>query len=319
MRYIPRMDQTRTPRPPPEVIRLPLLKRRPTRPAVKWAAGLLLFGAGVFQFYIGLCGWAAVVSLAYFGFGALVVWGLHRRNAAYLRERQEFLERVDGLADREVGGILRGLWKNPYRRPRMQAIVDALARQDDSQPPAARVVCFGEFRIPPVRAYRFEPEIISPTRKRARQFLGIPLSVAILCVMALLVRVGHWCVIPLLFLGLGAFLGCLILGLRAVVMWPLESLLRPTYIRIAPGMIQTVRFPLARSRPVVQSFPVAPGTVVVLEGRRIIQQLALRRGSQRALLDLTFASSPEIASVRIWQALLSTAPTPPLSDEELVG
>ena len=69
----------------------------------------------------------------------------------------------------------------------------------------------------------------------------------------------------------------------------------------------------------VQSFPVAPGTVVVLEGRRIIQQLALRRASQRALLDFTFASSPETASVRIWQALLSTAPTPPLSDEELVG
>jgi len=201
----------------------------------------------------------------------------------------------------------------------MRAIADGLTRQGNGQPAPARVVCFGELRIPPVRAYRFEPEIISPTRKRARQFLGIPLSVAILCVMALLVRVGHWYVMPLLFLGLGAFLGCLILGLRAVVMWPLESLLRPTYIRIAPGMIQTVRFPLARSRPVVQSFPVAPGTVVVLEGRRIIQQLALRRASQRALLDFTFASSPETASVRIWQALLSTAPTPPLSDEELVG
>jgi hypothetical protein len=307
------------PRPAPEVIQLPLLKNRATRPAVKWAAGLLLFVAGVFHFWVGFGGWGAVVSLAYFGFGALVVWRLHRGNAAHLRARQEFLERVDRLADREVREALRRLWEDPYHRPHMRGIADGLARQGNGDLPPARVVCFGEFSIPPVQAYRFEPEIISPTRRRAREFLGIPLSAASLCVMVLLVRVGHWSVIPLILVALGAFVGCLAVGLRGVVMWTLESLLRPTYIRVAPGMIQAVHFHLARNRPSVQRFPVAPGTVIVLEGRRVIQQVAVRRGGQWASFDLTFASNPETASIRIWQAILSTAPTPPLSDEGLVG
>jgi hypothetical protein len=66
------------------------------------------------------------------------------------------------------------------------------------------------------------------------------------------------------------------------------------------------------------------GTIAVLRGKArggktSNLKLALLRGSRHDTIELWRMQQRDKAIESMWRALLSTAPTPPLSDEHLVG
>jgi hypothetical protein len=69
----------------------------------------------------------------------------------------------------------------------------------------------------------------------------------------------------------------------------------------------------------VQSFPMESGTLVVGEGRRWLTRLTLVRGEKCATVPVTWLMGAAEAQQRIWHAVMSTSPTPPLSETELLG
>jgi hypothetical protein len=61
------------------------------------------------------------------------------------------------------------------------------------------------------------------------------------------------------------------------------------------------------------------GTLAVLTRIRKKLYLTLSRGSHKDALAFATMRQPQQWIDRTWRALLSTAPTPPRSEEELVG
>jgi len=84
-------------------------------------------------------------------------------------------------------------------------------------------------------------------------------------------------------------------------------------------MIQVFEYRLLRSRPTVRSYPVEAGSLFIIA--RLVSGVALMlvRGDQTDTIRLSSTRAGGQATKRLWQALLSTAPTPPLSDQELLG
>jgi len=94
-------------------------------------------------------------------------------------------------------------------------------------------------------------------------------------------------------------------------------------VRFAPGMIQIVRFDLANGKPCIRSYPMTAYTTALLVNPGIQANswvtLTLSRGDVHDDLPLWQMAKPRQVVTQVLQALMSTAPTPPLSDEELVG
>ena len=111
----------------------------------------------------------------------------------------------------------------------------------------------------------------------------------------------------------------LIAGFIALAVWVWRGMIRPTYVRMAPGIIQVLEYRYSKSRPTIRSYPMQPGTLVVLTRIRKHLILTLARGESKDMLLFSRMQQPGRKIERAWQALLSTAPTPPLDAEQLVG
>jgi len=125
-------------------------------------------------------------------------------------------------------------------------------------------------------------------------------------------------------LNVGSFGYILAMGVAVAVTWVWRTAIRPTYIRMAPGMIQILEFRYRQSKPTSRSYPLDAGTIAVLRGKATGGKtsslvLTLLRGEQQDKIELWRMQKRDKAIERAWQALLSTAPTPPLSNEGLVG
>ena len=111
-------------------------------------------------------------------------------------------------------------------------------------------------------------------------------------------------------------------NLQGVRLWLHRAVLRPTYLRVAPGVVQIVSFRLWGSRPSILSFPMTAGTIAVpIPLGRGLRRLSLglwRHGVEDEI-PLWSTRDPTAAAETIWRALTSTAPTPPLADDALVG
>jgi len=93
---------------------------------------------------------------------------------------------------------------------------------------------------------------------------------------------------------------------------------------MAPGIIQILQYRYRRAKPLIRSYPMDGETLAILRGKATGKKgpnlkLTLLRGERKDTVDLSRMRRREEVAERMWQALLSTAPTPPLSDEELVG
>ena len=139
--------------------------------------------------------------------------------------------------------------------------------------------------------------------------------------------------------------GCLVAVIWGILFtW--RSVLRPRYIRLAPGVVQVMQYNwLGLGRPTIRSYTMDAGTLVIVSQADAVvaqadvnwdavptwrrSQVALRtlgrvrvilsRGKMKDTIDFTNMHDPTDALTSIWQAILSTAPTPRLSDTELVG
>ncbi len=320
--YIGAMSETVTKRPPPEVIRVPPPEGVSVRPHVAAVFALVLLIAGVVGVCLGLVLRLWVIWLGVAAFVAcamLFAWGRHakarnaERHRAYLADLRE--RGVDPTAY-----DLAARWKPGGKAVPDDDVKAILASSPTPNPPGARIVCLGEIDVPEVGELFFEPEIITPTRAVGWQLVFAPIA-AIVIFVWLMQAFG---VIPGRGINPGSFGYILVMGVGAGAMWLWRTVLRPTYIRMAPGMIQILEFRYRRGKPTIRSYPLDAGTIAVLRGKATGGKtsglkLALLREVQQDTVELWRMQKRDKAIERTWQALLSTAPTPPLSDEGLVG
>lgn len=256
---------------------------------------------------------------------ALVRW---RVSGAHARLRREFhSQRSIDLADPLVAALSQA-WKEPDRLPKLEAVREALSaikeaggekNADLQRANRARIICFGQAEVPEVGRLHFEPEIITPTGAVWRQLLwlavaGIPLA---WCLLDYLHKLPAW--IPGARAMLGGFLYFFVAGALALGVWIWKGMIRPTYLRLAPGIIQVLEFRYSKSRPTIRSYPMQSGTLVLFTRIRQHAFLTLSCGEYKDSLAFSRMQHPQHYIEQAWKALLSTAPTPPLSEDELVG
>ena len=186
-----------------------------------------------------------------------------------------------------------------------------------------RIVCMGDVKIGEAGDHRFEPQIVTPTEAIWRRLLLVPLAV----VWALVVAARLWpassypSFLPPVLHFLESVLGHWMLGgVTAGVVWFWMAGVRPKYLRLAPGIIQVLEYRwFWKSRPIIRSYAMAAGTLALVVEAPDNVTLTLMREEQVDLIRLSEMRYSRKTIERVWQALLSTAPTPPLSDEHLVG
>ena len=309
------------PRPPPRVIRVAKPAGVIVSPTSIVTFGFIFLGFGCIALCLGLTlqTWVvwlgAAIVVASVGF--LSWWPRHvkdaqQRHAAYLarlRERGEDPIAIE-LATRWRTG--RGVPNNDIKA--------VLAGSPATDAPQGHVVCLGRIDVPEVGDIFFEPEIITPTRYFARQLVFIPIAGALIFFW-LLQQTGA---IPGRPIQLGSFGYFVAMGIGVAGAWVWRTAIRPTYIRLAPGVIQIMEYHYGERKPKIRSYPVGGGTIAILRGKTTGKAprnltLTLLREERQDKIELWRTRKRDNAVERTWQALLSTAPTPPLSDEELVG
>ena len=80
-----------------------------------------------------------------------------------------------------------------------------------------------------------------------------------------------------------------------------------------------MEYGLRRRRPVIRSYPMETGSIVVVSAQKKNVTFTLLRENQKDVLQTGFMRRRTEALEHIWRALLSTAPIPRMSDEELIG
>jgi hypothetical protein len=203
--------------------------------------------------------------------------------------------------------------------PRLEDVRSVLDRPDAwDQANPADLVCFGEAKVPGVGELSFEPYIVTPTESFWRQLHWVVIAMALLVLYALdgMSVLPSWIPSPRVLTG--GFAYFLAAGAFVAGLWVWRALIRPSYIRMAPGIIQVLKY-RAGGKPTIHAFPMTAGTLAVVTRIRKRFILTLSRGGVEWTLDISRLREPQQWIERTWQALLSTAPTPPLSDEELVG
>ncbi|MGD8450453.1 MAG: hypothetical protein PVJ57_01425 [Phycisphaerae bacterium] len=215
---------------------------------------------------------------------------------------------------------LRSGWKRPDKPPGADAVQAAIGQVSSPDAPRARIICLGVMEVPEVGELRFEPRFITPT-----QYVGRRLWLTVIAIALLALWAARRARLLPAFFGLfkmSSFLYFFIAGGAVAAAWIWRTAIRPTYVRLAPGIVQVVRFPFGKGKPKIDSYPMSPGTLVIvhrLPGIRGPRTITLLRGEQHDDLPIWQMGGRAELMERFWQALLSTAPTPPLSDEDLLG
>lgn len=310
-------DTSTAKREPPEIIFVPpALQRATRRTFVRLLVIGLVSGAlalGVFLWLglpvslpliLGIPGACVAVSMI----AALgLMWENSQNRKAWHRLQAERAENPPEAVRDETLQALAQLWSGSGLR--IEAVRDVLARlQPDAR---ARIVLLGREQPPEVGDLRFEPEIVAPGETVGRLAIWLVLLCVTWCALVVVARVPLRLAVILSLLWLPA--------LVAGSLWIWKGVLRPTYVRMAPGIIQVLEFRYRRPKPTIRSYPMTAGTVIVLGGILRVPTMWLLRGEQRDTIRFAYAQRSDERMERAWQAMLSTAPTPPLSDEELVG
>lgn len=236
-----------------------------------------------------------------------------------------------------VADAIKRAWAINRRVPRRKEL-RKIARKCPPQSDAS-ITILGEVDVPPIDAPHFEPEIFSPSDQNRSMlsplFIGLVwLSVALL---------GFWGLLP--------FGRSRIVLMQGITHISLGSLwlawlwgFRPRYLRFAPGVIQVLTYSTwGKRKPLIRSYPIGAGTRVIVlapfrppmkqqggAGARAhkgfnahIKHHSIRIVLIRAGMDdvwrLGKMRSPSNVIRAFWRAVLSTAPTPPLNEHELVG
>jgi hypothetical protein len=179
--------------------------------------------------------------------------------------------------------------------------------------------------MPIASDWRFHPEIISAADIHRKQRMASLLGLLLLAGLMVAQRFGYFAGPSFPMVLQLAFHFLVTSGLSFIVaawaLWFWKGSLRPTYMRLAPGIIQVLEYAwFWQPEPArIRSYPIEAGTLAVVVHRDDLTVLTLARGEQRDSLSLSeLRSAPEVTRL-VWQAVLSTAPTPPLCESALVG
>jgi len=311
-------------RPPPRVIRVP-----PPAPTLKslfpWKTAAWLPAAVI---ALAVANFWTVEQIFLALFCTLVLLGIFtylprsaRRRAA--QARVNCLQQCPRWHEDPAAAQLADAWWHLSRPPKLKQIRRTLIELPDGHPQTGVVVCLGVEELPHVAGVRFEPEIIPPAR-RWREFLGAATAVAVVgtasfsCLSGLLEQFTQWS-----SRSAGGVLVLFVFLVLVGLFWIGQAVCFPEHVRFAPGIVQVLYYGPRRSKPGVVSYPLTGGTIAIVttrfDFRRNKLSLAIARGKEVDGLRLDVLSDSDRAIERMWQALLSTAPTPPLSDEELLG
>jgi hypothetical protein len=239
------------------------------------------------------------------------VWDSSRRCARFNRARRNWLERRDSAACDPVGAHLRGCWHMLSQPPDLPIIQGTIERLDSSRPAGATLVFLGAFAVPDPGDYRLEPEIVPPT-SRAGKLRSVRVALQLGTWLGLVVAAGHAANTTFVLVN-----GAWILMVGGFLLW--KYLLRPTYLRAAPGVVQVITYHPLRAKPSIRTYPIDSGTLCVLVQTLTGATLTLWRGDDTDTAAIEPAGPSSELIERLLHALVSTAPTPPLSTEELAG
>lgn len=233
-------------------------------------------------------------------------------------------------------------WNSAFSRGKsINAALDAI-QQDD--PPRARLVLLGAVEPLPTGDYFFEPEIIPTTRLLGR---NVYFAYA-LAFIAALFGLQHFRVIPRVPIPWQAFGQPITMGLIFVVAWIWRGLLRPTYIRITPGMVEFMCYRwFWHNHAQVRRYPIESGTTIAVcewvsysaiwgsgtwdeathewrqRGRKRsktrITSFGFFRGNHQDTIQLGSMSKPDEVMDVLWRAILSRVVLRPMGDDELLG
>lgn len=244
--------------------------------------------------------------------GVLIPYALWSRVARFRRDRAKLLAAHPDAGSDPLACAIAAHWQD--RPPQDDKVQETLGKTDPLAV-TAWVVCFGPIDVPAVADMRFEPHIITATELLGRRLFLIPISLAIITVW--LLQAAH--VLPYRLFSVSPFVYFIVGGIFAGAAWVWRSGVRPTYFRLAPGIIQVLEYRFGRGRPAIRSYRMEAGTlVVVARDRKAIKATLLRTG-QKDILPFAQMRHPAEAIEQFWRAVLSTAPIPKLSDEDLIG
>lgn len=290
--------------PPPKVAVVPFL----TLVLVLWAGLLALLGlstapAWAKPFWYGGLLMAAVAGPV----------GECRHRVRLNKRRHDWLERHPTWDTDPTAVRLDGLWFFLNQPPSAKVVRNVL--QDAAPEPGhAVVVCLGAFDVPQAGDYRFEPEVLSSGQTDRMDSLVVA-ALAFLVVFAVgacleaLERIPH---------GAGEYWFAIatVAATGAYLLW--RHALRPTYVRVAPGVVEVLAYSLVRSAPRIRRYAVAPDLLCIVSHGWAHVSVTLTNSRNRDEFRIT-ARRGEVFVDTLLRALVSTAPTPPLSRQELVG
>ena len=176
------------------------------------------------------------------------------------------------------------------------------------------VVYLGAFEVPPRGDYRFEPALLTPTETTSRA----QMMTALIGSLALLAA-GNWLLLPMrLPHSIRQWWPVVVIGTVVTAVWFWRSIVRPRYVRIAPGMLQVITYAFGARNPTIRDYPVAPGLLCVLTADWRQTRLHRSTGPHHDQLLIAEGRAGPFVE-QLGRAVLSTAPTPPLSNEALLG
>jgi hypothetical protein len=308
------MTDTPTTRLAPQIIRVPP-PESPRIPRIVHivAICLLLAGLGAVLFVPYSVNLVMGASFAIFGIFLLTVAWIGAQRTR--RRRAEMLAAFPDLLEDPVAARLDGLWQgSESKSPKPKAVCNKLGEADLPACASARIVCFGPMQIPDIGELRFEPYIVSATAFLARRLLSVPIALVLAAFW--LFQTTH--AIPGSRVNLSGFTYVFVLAAVTTVTWVWRGAIRPTYVRMAPGVIQVLEYGLRRRKPVIRTYRMEAGTLVLVTGGVKALTVTLLREGQKDTLPIAQLRNRAEATERLWQALLSTAPTPHMSEEELI-
>lgn len=273
-------------------------------------------------------GWVVMYDDDLFRWMLIVVlgWVAMRRERQFRAKaaawRREFRDRMPEWEHAPIAARLLDKWHRTGMKPSGEDVLATLNGIGSPQDARAHVVCVGPVDVPEIGEHRFEPAIITPAACLWRLLWPIPF---ILTWFLLIAAEKHYLPFHVPRRGLGLWV-MLAVGLAALWLW--HAAVRPTYVRLAPGVVQVLRFSCFGDRPsVVDTYPIEPGTVVVVSyavhdwliGSPAGLSFTFMQGSRSEQVKVWCMRKSDHTGQLIWSALLSTAPTPPLTEEGLVG
>lgn len=177
----------------------------------------------------------------------------------------------------------------------------------------ARILCFGFVEVPDTFPYSFEPEILNATDLMWRRLIWLWPAVLI-AVWISLQQLGFLPGSP----GWASSFYFLTTVLGTLGYWFWSSSVRPSYVRIAPGIVQFLQF--WKGRPsTIRSYPMTEGTTVVVRQSGKYPVFEFQRENATDCISIDDLRDKRGCETKLWRALLSSAPIPRLSEDDLLG